>query len=101
MFADPFAMMSQDRIEGGELRWQPLGRVGGYLVSLVAHTVGEDDEKLKPSASFRRKSLIAKRKDAIKTKMVKREIDLQSPPPSSNEQRATGQTERAVQDAGQ
>ena len=63
MFADPFAMMSQDRIEGGELRWQPLGRVGGYLVLLVAHTVGEDDEKLKPSASFRRESLTAKRKE--------------------------------------
>lgn len=44
VFTDPFAMMSQDRIEGGELRWQTLGRVGVYLVLLVAHTVGEDDE---------------------------------------------------------
>ena len=24
VFADPFAMMRQDRIEGGELRWQTL-----------------------------------------------------------------------------
>lgn len=44
VFTDPFALMSQDRIEGGELRWQTLGSVGGYLVLLVAHTVGEDGE---------------------------------------------------------
>jgi uncharacterized DUF497 family protein len=43
-FADPFAMMTQDRIEGGEQRWQTLGMVGGYLVLLVAHTVGEEDD---------------------------------------------------------
>lgn len=41
VFADPFAVMRQDRIEGGELRWQTLGRVGGHLVLLVAHTVRE------------------------------------------------------------
>jgi uncharacterized protein len=40
-FTDPFALMQQDRIEEGEQRWQTLGRVGGYLVLLVAHTVGE------------------------------------------------------------
>lgn len=43
-FADPFALVVQDRTEGHELRWQTLGRVGGYLVLLVAHTVGEDDD---------------------------------------------------------
>jgi uncharacterized DUF497 family protein len=42
-FADPFALMTQDRIEGLEQRWQTLGMIGGYLVLLVAHTVGEDD----------------------------------------------------------
>ena len=26
-FADPFAVMQQDRIEGGERRWQTLGMV--------------------------------------------------------------------------
>lgn len=41
-FADPFALMQQDRIDGGEQRWQTLGMVGGYLVMLVAHTVSED-----------------------------------------------------------
>ena len=43
-FADPFALMVQDRIEGAELRWQTLGSVGGYLVLLVAHTVGSDED---------------------------------------------------------
>jgi hypothetical protein len=43
-FADPFALMTQDRIEGLEQRWQTLGMIGGYLVLLVAHTVGEDDD---------------------------------------------------------
>jgi uncharacterized protein len=43
-FADPLALMTQDRIEGMELRWQTLGMVGGCLVLLVAHTVGENDD---------------------------------------------------------
>ena len=41
-FTDPFALMQQDRFEGGERRWQTLGMVGGYLVLLVAHTVGAE-----------------------------------------------------------
>lgn len=28
-FADPFALMTQDRIEGLEPRWQTLGMIGG------------------------------------------------------------------------
>ena len=43
-FADPLALMAQDRIAGLEQRWQTLGMVGGYLVLLVAHTVGEHDD---------------------------------------------------------
>lgn len=43
-FADPFALMTQDRIEGLEQRWQTLGMIGGYLVLLVARTIGEDDD---------------------------------------------------------
>jgi len=42
-FADPYAMVDQDRIEGGELRWQTLGMVDG-LVLLVAHTVREEGQ---------------------------------------------------------
>ncbi len=43
-FADPFALTAQDRVEGAELRWQTLGSVGGCMVLLVAHTVGQDED---------------------------------------------------------
>jgi len=42
VFADPIALIEQDRIEGGELGWQTLGIAGGTVVLLVAHTVRED-----------------------------------------------------------
>ena len=35
-------MTQQDRIEGGEYRWQTLGMVEGHLLLLVAHTVRDD-----------------------------------------------------------
>lgn len=44
VFADPFALTTQDRIEQGEARWQTLGIVEGYLLLLVAHTTWDDDE---------------------------------------------------------
>jgi uncharacterized DUF497 family protein len=44
VFADPFALTGQDRIEDGEHRWQTLGMVEGRLLLLVAHTIREDDE---------------------------------------------------------
>ncbi len=44
VFADPFAMVEQDRIENGEHRWQTLGIVNGYLLLLVAHTVRNDED---------------------------------------------------------
>lgn len=43
VFADPFALVEQDRIEGGEYRWQTLGMVEGCLLLLVAHTVRDED----------------------------------------------------------
>lgn len=43
-FADPFALMGQDRIDGGEYRWQTLGLVEGHLLLMVAHTIREVDE---------------------------------------------------------
>jgi len=43
-FADPFALIEQDRIEGGEYRWQTLGMVQGVLLLLVAHTVRDEDD---------------------------------------------------------
>ena len=44
VFADPFALVEQDRIENGEHRWQTLGVVDGYLLLLVAHTVRNDED---------------------------------------------------------
>ncbi|AQX21141.1 hypothetical protein Bcsk_004830 [Bartonella sp. CDC_skunk] len=44
VFADPFAMVKQDRIENGEYRWQTLGLVDGFLLLLVAHTVYNDND---------------------------------------------------------
>lgn len=46
-FADPFALTVPDRIEDGEQRWQTTGRVGEFLLLLVAHLLldgGDDDE---------------------------------------------------------
>jgi uncharacterized protein len=45
VFEDPGALVVQDRFEGGELRWQTLGLVGGVLLLLVAHTVRLEDEE--------------------------------------------------------
>jgi uncharacterized protein len=44
VFADPFALVEQDRIENGEHRWQTLGAVEGYLLLLVAHTVRDAED---------------------------------------------------------
>lgn len=44
VFADPFAVVEQDRIENGEHRWQTLGVVDGCLLRLVAHTVLDDED---------------------------------------------------------
>lgn len=42
VFSDPLHLTVQDRVEGGEYRWQTIGQVGGAAVLLVAHTVTED-----------------------------------------------------------
>jgi uncharacterized DUF497 family protein len=42
-FADPFALMAQDRIETGEYRWQTIGIVEGWLLLVVAHTFRDDE----------------------------------------------------------
>jgi len=44
VFADPFALVKQDRIENGEHRWQTLGIVDSFLLLLVAHTVRGDED---------------------------------------------------------
>ncbi len=47
-FADPFALTEQDRIEGGERRWQTLGVVEGHVLLLVCHTIRDEDESGQP-----------------------------------------------------
>jgi uncharacterized DUF497 family protein len=44
VFADPYALVEQDRLEGGELRWQTLGLASGIVLLLVAHTVRNEPE---------------------------------------------------------
>ena len=44
VFRDPLYVSVQDRIEGGERRWQALGMVEGLLLLTVAHTVREEIE---------------------------------------------------------
>jgi uncharacterized DUF497 family protein len=51
VFEDPDALMDQDRIEDGELRWQTIGTVDGSLLLLVAHTVAFGDDE--PDESIR------------------------------------------------
>jgi uncharacterized protein len=48
VFADPFALTEEVRIEGGEKRWQTLGIVEGYVLLLVAHTTRDDNEDGQP-----------------------------------------------------
>ena len=49
VFLDPYALIEQDRIEEGELRWQTLGLAGGIVLLLVAHTIRtqEPDEVIR------------------------------------------------------
>lgn len=44
VFAGPSALSIQDRLEGGEWRWQTLGMIAGQIVLLVARTARERDE---------------------------------------------------------
>jgi len=42
IWLDPNRIERQDRWENGEERWQSIGRVGGRLLLLVAHTIREE-----------------------------------------------------------
>jgi len=44
VFGDSYALVEQDRLEGGEPRWQTLGLAGGIVFLLVAHTVRSEQE---------------------------------------------------------
>lgn len=42
VFTDPYALVEQDCVEGGELRWQTIGLVGGVVLLLVAHPIRDE-----------------------------------------------------------
>jgi len=44
VFADPFAITSADRIEGGDLRWLIIGMADAIKVLVVVHTIHETNE---------------------------------------------------------
>ena len=44
VFEDPLHVSVQDRIEGGEPRWQTIGAVQGFVILVVAHTLTEEDD---------------------------------------------------------
>jgi uncharacterized DUF497 family protein len=44
VFADPCALVEQDRVESGEFRWRTLGLAGDIVLVLVAHTVRNEQE---------------------------------------------------------
>lgn len=48
VFADPFALTVQDRVEDGEQRWQTLGLVEGRLLLLVAHLLLDEEDDGRP-----------------------------------------------------
>ena len=55
VFADPYALMLQDRVEEGEERWQAIGRVGSYTILVVAHVIRmRDTEEIIRIISVRR-----------------------------------------------
>ena len=45
VFRDPLYVSVQDRVEGGELRWQVLGLVKDLLLLTVAHTVRKERDE--------------------------------------------------------
>ena len=42
VFADPFALVEQERVVDGEERWQAIGLAGGMTILVVAHTYRTD-----------------------------------------------------------
>lgn len=50
VFDDPLHLTEQERIEGGEYRWQTIGQIFGIVIIVVAHTteqIGEPDETIR------------------------------------------------------
>ena len=41
-FCRSLCLTEQDRVEGGELRWQTIGMVEGIVMLMIAHTVRDE-----------------------------------------------------------
>ena len=46
VFRDPFQMSDMERIEGGEYRWQTIGRVKEATFLVVVHTYHDNDQNM-------------------------------------------------------
>ena len=78
VFRDPLYLSVQDRIEGGEARWQTLGLVEGLLLLRWPRLSEKNAITAPPSRSFASSPLdplLGKRGDAMKTKMVSYTLD--------------------------
>ncbi|MDO8416651.1 MAG: BrnT family toxin [Agitococcus sp.] len=55
VFDDPYQYARLDRVEGNEARWQTLGKAGGAVILLVAHThIDSDGQEIVRIISARR-----------------------------------------------
>jgi uncharacterized DUF497 family protein len=48
VFAGPFALTEQVRVERDEQRWQTLGTVEDHLLALVAHAIRDEEQDDQP-----------------------------------------------------
>lgn len=64
VFDDPLHLTEQERIEGGEYRWQTIGQILGIVIVIVAHTtdeIGHSDETIRIISARRATSRERKR----------------------------------------
>ena len=55
VFDDPFHVSVQEREVEGEVRWQTIGMVKGLPLLLVAHTVEEEEERVRVISAARQR----------------------------------------------
>jgi uncharacterized protein (DUF4415 family)/uncharacterized DUF497 family protein len=71
VFADPYALVEQDRLEGGELRWQTLGLAGTSCCSWLPTSFGS--KRAKSFALFQLEKQYGRSANAM-TKIVKKSL---------------------------
>lgn len=92
VFLDPLYVPVQDRVEGGELRWQTFGMVEDIFLLAVAHTPSEKNamtaHRSTLFASSPLDALRGKKGDAMKTKTKMVSYTLDKLPPLTKARRA-------------